>query len=94
MRRGGYAISLRLRAGGPKARDMPAQGSALGFHRAGASPERAGQMDRVAVVPPFQGSRSVHGKPRALPWAGLWTHLWCSLPINRGDDEGGRLAKL
>jgi hypothetical protein len=29
-------------------------------------------------VPPFQGWALFASHPRALPWAGLFAHLWCS----------------
>ena len=45
-----------------------------------ASPERAGQTDRIALfLSRFQGSGRSPSNLRALPWAGLWTHLWCAV---------------
>ena len=32
------------------------------------------------VCRPFRAGSSFSGVPRALPWAGLFSHLWCSLP--------------
>src|SRR4026207_190033 len=33
-------------------------------------------------APPLRGLHGGNHEPRALPWAGLWTHLWCSKPVS------------
>jgi len=55
---------------GLKARDMKAQGNALGKANVLIpSPERASQTLGYSFVLPFQGKCHLVIKPRALPWA-------------------------
>ena len=76
---------------GQRPGDKPAQGNALGkLPHEGQSPERARQR-----VTPFQGFGFFLRIPRALPWAGLFSHLWCSVmkpavierEINTGNQK-------
>lgn len=77
----------------------PAQGSALGHRfnmipspngaiQTSVGTSRAPRVRRVVTVCAICAALSGLGgvaamKPRALPWAGLWLHLWCA--------EGGRI---
>ena len=70
-------------AAGPKARNKPAQGNALGKRmKTDNSPEGA----RQKWSRPFRALSEKNPGPRAvlvprLPWAGLFSHRWCSFRI-------------
>ena len=58
---------------------MPAQGNALGT--APNNEQALKGRDKImhcTLGSPFQGWRALSHVPRALPWAGLSSHLWCS----------------
>ena len=62
--------------GGPKARRQASPGQ-----RPGSWVERNPALKgRDNWCRPFGAGSFSSGIPRALPWAGLFAHLWCSLP--------------
>ncbi len=64
-------------AEGQRPANKPAQGNAVGQRlQIGISPEGAGQHN-APVVSPLQGLPLFSFVPRALPWAGMLSHLWC-----------------
>jgi len=68
-----HSLRVRFAVAGQRPRNEPAQGNALGGRQKCPSPERA-----FPTLSPFQGWVFLWTKPRALPWAGLFAHLWCS----------------
>ena len=80
MRFGAWWDEPRRQIFGPTARDKPAQGkrgtsAALGLIASEMqSPEGAAQL----VAPRWGFDVNWMRLPRALPWAGLFAHPWCS----------------
>ena len=69
-------LQIRFAVAGQRPGDKPAQGNALGGRQK--MRQALKERHKPGLCRPFRAGVFLWAKPRALPWAGLFAHPWCS----------------